>query len=319
MRRTAALALALCALATACTGSDGGGPSPAPSRPTFNAEVASADLYMGTPQRFLIGVLGGDASGLRFLSYGTVDLAFAYLGDGGAAPTPGPTATAGYVGAPGTNTDGIAPTLTAPSEARGVYQAEDVTFDQVGTWQVTVRADVQGAGTAEATAAFPLAAEPSLPAPGQDALKTRNLTIGDKDEPASAIDSRANDGAPIPDENLHRWTIADAVEQGVPALVTFATPVYCDSQFCGPVVDAVEDLSKQYADRAVFIHVEIWHDNANGEINQAAADWLLRNDDLREPWLFLIGADGTILDRWGVLWDPREVGSELRALPSRSF
>jgi hypothetical protein len=319
MRRTAALVLALCALATACTGSDGGGPSPAPSRPTFNADVASSELYTGAPQRFLIGVLGGDASGLRFLSYGTVDLSFAYLGDGGAAPTPGPTATAGYVGAPGTSTDGTAPTLTAPSEARGVYQAEDVAFDQVGTWQVTVRADVQGAGTAEATAAFPVAAQPSLPAPGQDALKTRNLTIGDKDEPTSAIDSRAIDGAPIPDENLHRWTIADAVEQGVPALVTFATPVYCESQFCGPVVDAVEDLSKQYADRAVFIHVEIWHDNANGEINQAAADWLLRNDDLREPWLFLIGADGTILDRWGVLWDPREVGSELRALPSRSF
>jgi hypothetical protein len=250
------------------------------------------------------------------MSYGKVDLAFAYLGDGGAAPSAGPTATAGYVGAPGTNTDGTAPTLTQPSEARGVYQAEDVIFDQPGTWQVTMRADVQGAGTAEATAAFPVSAHPFLPAPGQKALKTKNLTIGAKDEPASAIDSRAIDGAPIPDQNLHRWTIADAIAQGRPALVSFATPVYCMSEFCGPVVDAVEELSKRYTDRAVFIHVEIWHDNAKGEINQAAADWLFRNDDLREPWLFLIGADGTILDRWGVLWDPHEVGAELRALPS---
>lgn len=319
MRRTLALGLALVILATACTGTSDGGPSPAPAGPTFNAEVASADLYEDAPQRFLIGVLGGDAGGVRFLSYGNVDLTFAYLGDGGAAPTDGPTATAAYVGAPGTNTDGTAPTLTPPSEARGVYQAEDVTFDQAGTWQVTVRADVQGAGAAEVTAAFPVSAEPSLPAPGQKALKTRNLTIDDKDEPASAIDSRAIDGAPIPDQGLHRWSIADAIAQGRPALVTFATPVYCTSEFCGPVVDAVEELSKRYADRAVFIHVEIWHDNAGGEINQAAADWLFRNDDLREPWLFLIGADGTILDRWGVLWDPREVGSELRALPSFGF
>ncbi len=315
MRRTAALALALWILGTACTSSDGGVPSAAPSAPTFNAEVASADLYVGTPQRFLIGVLGGDADGVRYLSYGRVDLTFAYLGDGGGAPAPGPTATAGYIGAPGTNIDGTAPTLTQPSEARGVYQAEDVTFDQVGTWQVTVRADVQGAGTAETTAAFPVADEPSQPAPGQKALKTRNLTIGAKDDPASAIDSRAIDGAPIPDPDLHRWTIADAISQGRPTLVVFATPVYCTSEFCGPVVDAVEELSRRYGDRAAFIHVEIWHDNAKGEINSAAADWLFRNDDLREPWLYLIGADGTILDRWGVLWDPREVGAELRVLP----
>ncbi len=313
-RRTVALAIALTALATACTGG-GGGPSPTPSAPTFNAEVASADLYVDVPQRFLIGVLGGNADGVRYLSYGRIDLSFAYLGDGGAVPKAGATAEAAYIGAPGTSTDGTAPTLTQPSEARGVYQAEDVTFDRAGTWQVTVRAEVQGSGTAEATAAFPVASEPSLPAPGQRALKTQNLTIGAKGDPASAIDSRAIDGAPIPDQNLHRWTIADAIASGRPALVTFATPVYCTSQFCGPVVDAVEELSKRYPDRAVFIHVEIWHDNAKGQINQAAADWLFRNDDLREPWLYLIGADGTILDRWGVLWDPHEVAAELRALP----
>lgn len=91
--------------------------------------------------------------------------------------------------------------------------------------------------------------------------------------------------------------------------------MYCTSQFCGPVVDAVEKLSQRYADRAVFIHVEIYHDFTANEINQAAADWLYRNGDLREPWLYLIGADGKIVDRWGVLWNPDEVGAELRALP----
>jgi hypothetical protein len=65
----------------------------------------------------------------------------------------------------------------------------------------------------------------------------------------------------------------------------------------------------------VFIHIEIYHDQVKNEINQAAADWLYRNGDLREPWLYLIGADGKILDRWGVLWNPDEVGAELRALP----
>ena len=314
MRRTLILALCLGSLAAACTSGDTP-PTPSGGGPSFNGEVASADLYVGAPQRFLIGLLGADADGVRYVSYGTIDLAFAFLGDGAAAPVAGPKATATYVGAPGTKTEGTTPTLTQPSEARGVYQAEDVTFDQVGTWQVTATSNVEGAGPLQVTAAFPVAGAPALPGPGQRALKTDNLTMRSKDEPLGAIDSRAVTGGSVPDKNLHQWTIADAIAQGKPALVAFATPVYCTSQFCGPVVDAVEKLSRRFADRAVFIHVEIYHDNAAGEINQAAADWLFRNGDMREPWLYLIGADGTIVDRWGVLWDPDEVAAELRALP----
>ena len=320
MRRTPTIAitLALALSATACTGSGSDtDPTSTPSGPSFNAEVASADLFVDEPQRFLIGILAGDADGIRFLAYGDVDLRFAYLGDGTAPPEAGPTATAGYVGAPGTGpaTGGSRPTLSAPSQARGVYQAEDVVFDRPGTWQVTASADVTDEGPTELTAAFPVATEPALPAPGQRALRTRNLTMDSRDEPPGAIDSRAADGGPVPDPELHRWTIADAIEQGRPALVSFATPVYCESLLCGPVVDEVERLAQRYADRAVFIHVEIFYDNPAGEINEAAADWLLRNNDLREPWLYLIGADGTIVDRWGVLWDPEEVGAALRALP----
>jgi hypothetical protein len=315
MRRTLTVTLCLGLIAAACT--SGGDPDPSPSAagPNFNAEVASADLYIDTPQRFLIGLLGADADGIRYVSYGTVALDFAFLGDGTSAPTGGTRAEAAYVAAPGTGTDGTTPTLTLPSEARGVYQAEDVTFDQVGTWQVTATSDVEGAGPLKVTAAFPVAAAPALPAPGQRALKTENLTIGSKDAPLEAIDSRAVNTGDVPDKDLHRWTIADAIAQGRPALVAFATPVYCTSEFCGPVVDAVERLAQRFADRAVFIHIEIFHDQPKNEINQAAADWLLRNDDLREPWLYLIGSDGKIIDRWGVLWNPDEVGAELRALP----
>jgi hypothetical protein len=194
-----------------------------------------------------------------------------------------------------------------------------VTFDQAGTWQVTARADVSGVGATEITAAFPVLASPALPAPGQRALKTENLTIDSKDEPPGAIDSRAVTDGVIPDKDLHRSTIAEAIQQHRPALVVFATPVYCTSRFCGPVVDAVEKLSQRYADRAAFIHIEIYHDQPKNEINQAAADWLFRNDDLHEPWLYLVGADGKIVDRWGVLWNPDEVAAELRKLPAATI
>jgi hypothetical protein len=320
-RRSIVLALALGLLAAACTGTGAGtDPTPTSSGGSFSAQVASVDLYVGTPQRFLIGILSGDAEGLTFLSYGQIDLAFSYLGDGTATPKAGPTATASYVPAPGTAEGGGEPTLTLPSEARGLYQAEDLTFDQAGTWEVTATAQVQDAGPTELTAAFPVVTTPAIPAPGQKALRTKNLTMASiaEGEPSAAVDSRGAQGAPIPDKNLHQSTVADAMAQGRPILLTIATPVYCTSEFCGPVVDQVEKLSQRYADRAVFIHVEVWHDYDKQEINQAAADWVLRNDDLTEPWLFLIGADGKILDRWGALWDPTEVGKELAALPPSS-
>jgi hypothetical protein len=91
--------------------------------------------------------------------------------------------------------------------------------------------------------------------------------------------------------------------------------VYCISRFCGPVTDAVEKLSHEYANRAEFIHVEIWRNFNKHVINKAAADWLYRNDNLTEPWLYLIGANGTILDRWSSLFDVREVARELQKLP----
>jgi hypothetical protein len=323
MKRTSiSLALVVAVLATACTGTGGTDASPAPvtSGPSFSAQVASSDLYVGAPQRFLIGIFGGNADGIRFLSYGQIDLAFSFLGDGTATPKDGPTAKATYVGAPGSTASGTSPTLTLPSVARGVYQAENITFDQAGTWQATATAQVGGVGPTELTAAFPVVATPAIPAPGQKALKTKNLTMASiaDGQPPAAVDSRGADGQPIPDKNLHQWTVADANAQGKPALVTIATPVYCTSQFCGPVVDEVEKLSQRFADRAVFIHIEVWHDYDKKEINQAAADWVMRNDDLTEPWVFLIGADGKILDRWGALWDPEEVAGELAALPAMS-
>ena len=41
----------------------------------------------------------------------------------------------------------------------------------------------------------------------------------------------------------------------------------------------------------------------------------LSGGDLTEPWLFLIGANGTIVDRWSSMWSEREVEAELEALP----
>ena len=163
-------------------------------------------------------------------------------------------------------------------------------------------------------AAFNVYPEHRIPAPGDEALATKNLTIDSKGAPAVAIDSRAQDGAKVPDPELHDTTIAAAIRAGRPALVQFATPVYCVSRFCGPTVEAQEELAAEYGDVAEFIHVEIWRDYDESVVNQAAADWLLRGDDLTEPWLYLIDADGMIVERWGPLFDLDDVRAALDGL-----
>jgi hypothetical protein len=314
--RSLAVVLAFGALLAACT-SDGD--TPAPSGPSgggqkVNAMMASTDLYAGAKQRVGIGFVTAQGT---LVSYGSVDFRFSYVGTANAPqqPAPGPTATAVYLPTPGTANSGSRPTLTQPAQARGIYVAEDVTFDRAGFWRVDIAANVSGLGAISTSTTFGVTAEPALPAPGQPALKTDNLTIGSKGVPPGAIDSRAADGGDVPDPELHRWTIADAIAQHRPAVVIFSTPVFCVSRFCGPVTDEVEQLAKRFSDRAVFIHVEIWRDYQKQAINQAAADWLYRNGDLTEPWLYEIGADGTIVDRWSVLFREDEVAAWLESLP----
>ena len=82
----------------------------------------------------------------------------------------------------------------------------------------------------------------------------------------------------------------------MPFVVTFATPAYCTSRTCGPVVDVVSAVRKRDAGSNVrFIHVEIYEDNdpAKGE-NQWFKEWHLPS----EPWVFLVGPDGKMRERF---------------------
>ncbi|MEO8477643.1 MAG: hypothetical protein ABI572_11430 [Actinomycetota bacterium] len=324
VRCTASLvALALLGAACSSDGSSTSGTSSASGTASnLAAQVASPDLFVGAPQDFELGIFASDDSGVKLVSFGSVTLTFSYLGvDGSAAArggVPDGTFSATYVPAPGTGEgqDPGVPSLTAPADARGVYVNQDVRFAEPGVYEARVAADIDGIGAQTLTATFQVRPEPSLPAPGDRALKTKNHVIGDKGIEPVAIDSQAQDGSSIPDPELHRTTIAQAIAAGTPALVLFATPVYCQSLFCGPTLEAMQALAADHAGQAAFIHVEIWRDYDKSIVNEAAADWLLRDGDLTEPWLYLIGGDGTIFHRWGPLFDPSEVAAALDALPT---
>ena len=48
-----------------------------------------------------------------------------------------------------------------------------------------------------------------------------------------------------------------------------------------------------------FVHIEVWNDFSSSAINREAAEWIKRPDrEIQEPWVFVIGRDGRIIDRF---------------------
>ena len=314
--------IAVALFAAGCTSDGEAQPSPAPTgttgdASTFAAQVASSDLAADSAEPVQVGVFSStDEAGVQLLSFGEIAVEFSYLGaDGGQTPQAGPSTTAGFVAAPGDEADADVdgPTLTNPADVAGVYITPELTFPDAGIWNATITASVDDGDPLTLESAFNVYPEHRIPAPGDEALATESLTIDSK-APAVAIDSRAHDGAEVPDPELHDATIAETIRGGTPLLLQFATPVYCTSNFCGPTVEAQEELAQEYGDVAEFIHVEIWRNFDDSIVNEAAADWLLRDGDLTEPWLYLIDGDGMIVDRWGPLFDLDDVRASLDAL-----
>jgi hypothetical protein len=315
-RRLRPLALVVVLLVgISCGGSGGNADDSAGETPPDEliVQAANYELIAGEDSRFIAGLLTPEQ---LFVSFGTVDIEFFYLGtrEGSGEAQPGPTATGEFLPIDGTeDADTAAPQAVSGSQGRGVYTAQ-VTFDEAGFWAAQVTADLEDQSLS-GRAVFEVVEDNVYPAVGERAPRTENLTATSKDAPREAIDSRARDGEAIPDAELHEMTVAESIRRGEPALVVITTPVYCVSRFCGPITDMVQALHGRYSDRANFIHIEVWRNFEKSVINKGAADWIYRNDNLTEPWIFLIDAEGRIAARWDNVATRAEIEPLLKKLP----
>ena len=285
----------------------------------FVAQVASYELVAGRAQRFL-AALAGNGTG-TVVSFGSVDLEFLYLGTRAEPldpPQPKSTATATFFPVAGQQVDPATPgpREARPSEGLGVYAADGVNFDTPGFWGVRVKARIGGRDVSS-NAVFEVVAEPQLPFPGQPAPRTDNPLPGASGVDLASIDSRARDGAPVPDGRLHSTSIAAALAAGKPTVVVVSTPVYCVSRFCGPITDSVGRLADTYGDRVAFVHLEVWKDFEAKIVNPFAAEWIApRNGvgDTKEPWVFLVGGDGIVKQRLDNVVGDQALADAVKAL-----
>jgi hypothetical protein len=143
----------------------------------------------------------------------------------------------------------------------------------------------------------------ATPAVGARAIPSRTPTLGTA--PVDKLTTRVP-----PDRALLHYSVAESLRAHVPFVLAFATPRFCTSRTCGPVVDVVDGVRRSFArTRIRFIHVEIYRDNdpSKGE-NQWVRQWNLPS----EPWIFLVGADGRIKAKFEGAVSSAELASAVR-------
>jgi hypothetical protein len=113
-----------------------------------------------------------------------------------------------------------------------------------------------------------------------------------------------------PDRDLLRTSVAGALAAHDPFVLVFATPKFCESRTCGPVVDVVEAVSRSFRGQRIrFIHVEIYRDNDPSKgVNRWVREWHLPS----EPWTFVVGGDGRIKAKFEGSVSVRELAATIR-------
>jgi hypothetical protein len=137
----------------------------------------------------------------------------------------------------------------------------------------------------QAVSVFDVDASLPVPKVGAKAPDSATPTLGS--EPVSALTTDVP-----PDRDLLRHSVAGSLAAHKPFVVTFATPRFCTSRVCGPVVDVVQAVARRFSASGIrFIHVEVFRDNDPTKgYNRWMREWGLTT----EPWTFLVGPDGRI-------------------------
>jgi hypothetical protein len=125
-----------------------------------------------------------------------------------------------------------------------------------------------------------------IPEVGQKAPKIHTPTAQDAGGQLSKITTR------VPPDTQNKEDYAEALGRE-PVVLLFATPQFCQSRVCGPVVDVAEQAKHEFGDKAAFIHMEIYKDNDPGLGPRPQ----VRTFHLpSEPWLFTIDRKGIVRD-----------------------
>ena len=282
--RYSALILTLAISAVGCSTGSIPDPTPVPTpqpthvttqpTPTTQAVVgmASTDIAVGD-NRVVFGVIVQGQGALRDEQVGVKT--FFLTADGPVGPKQ--TATASF--------------QTWPGGAGGAYVA-NLSFDRPGDWGLGIEASRPDGSLIRASVKVIVKETSATPPIGSAAPRSRNKTADD----VSDLTELTTDTNPDPD--LYRITVEEALDKGIPLLVAFATPAYCQTATCGPQVEVLKHMNETYEGRINVIHVEVYDNPPEirdagievARLTPVMSEWGLPS----EPWTFVVDREGIV-------------------------
>jgi hypothetical protein len=175
-------------------------------------------------------------------------------------------------------------TADDPNAASVIYST-DIDFPSEGEWRIAALIESEGKLTASLLTSAQVGEFKRVPRAGDRAPMIHTPTPADVGGDLSQITTR------IPPDTQNEVDYADVLGKE-PIVLLFATPQFCESRVCGPVVDVAEQLKQLEGDKAAFIHMEIWKDNDPG--TETVRPQVRAFHLPSEPWLFVIDRQGTV-------------------------
>jgi hypothetical protein len=172
-----------------------------------------------------------------------------------------------------------------------------------GTWGLLIETTTADGVRDSYQRSIEVSEQPASPAIGSIPPASVNRTT-----PTTDISLLTSGNNPVP--ALYDETVADALASGRPTVVMFATPAFCQTAFCAPVVRTLETVYAEVGDAANLIHLEVYQDFQELVLSDEIVAWGLSS----EPWTFVLDADGRVQARLGGPVSPAELMETLEPL-----
>jgi hypothetical protein len=194
--------------------------------------------------------------------------------------------------------------LEVARRGRGIptpYFPFEATLDEPGAWELRIAAGA--AETATDLTVRPRQELAVVPGPGEALPSVPTPTTAD----ALGVEPLCTAAQTCP---FHDVSLDQALAVGLPVVLLVATPAFCQTAVCGPVLDLLVERQADLAGRATVIHAEVYTDDRATDTTSTVDALGLRY----EPSLFVAAADGTVRGRLDYTFDATELDEELGAL-----